>query len=64
MCTVGVESIGPGGSAVLIQADLTQGRRAAEQPGRTVCFMLFIEMSYKSSPSLLRAWMEFSGART
>lgn len=42
--------IGPGGSAALIQAGLTQVGRAAKQPGRTVCFMLFIEMSYKSSP--------------
>lgn len=42
------ESIGPGGSSVLIQTSLSQVGWAAKQPGRTVWFMLFIEMSYKS----------------
>lgn len=59
MCTVGAESFGPAGSAVLIQASMTQVVQAAKQPGRTVCFLLFIEMSYKSSPLLHRAWIGF-----
>lgn len=38
-------------------------RRTAKRPGRTVCFILFIEMSYyKSSRSLHGAWMGFSEA--
>ena len=40
---------------LLIQAGLTQIGRAAKRPGSTVCFMLFIEMRYKSCTSLHRA---------
>ena len=64
MCTAGAEIIGPGDSAALIQESLTQVVWAAKRPGTTVCFVLFIEMSYKSVPSPHRARMGFSEAAT
>lgn len=49
------QSIGPGGSAALIQARwLTRVGHVAQRPGPTVCFMLFIEKGCKSSLRLHR----------